>query len=567
MAFQQPVHAPPRSTPITTEAQDTATEPIRSHHVAPTVAQEWVLFPTPQHRSSSPIQTASTVCTPQTAGLSRLSELGSFNTATRSGSYHEDEDALEDDDLDSLDDGLHAFHEHLPGQEAAFPDHVGSILPTHDGLGTFPGSSALVQEHLWQFEHTNPQRRSLGHNRRRSSVQRRLDALEHDDGLRMERERMDRIERWRLEHSRILLEEVEKASRRSSHHIDITTSTTDAVMPRTGSRGATFRETSTPSTKAEARSQEGGDNPWLRLVHSVMRDLMGIDEAVLALLFGEALPPAHEGDLLTSTSTKGYPGQSLVLQSSSSPSLNLLKRLSRELASVLYQFSFVPAVVGSPVNRMTLDYAGIPIAEACRQQPPNSSMLHSDRLECGLESILNPAFRPTLEEGPQSAKSDFGHAALWGIEEEPLDNMSASQDQEYWEQAPSIRTVFRLLQQHFAARRRPLLATSTFSSSKKPSNIATASTADSLRRASVIRQHHPLVSRQQARRNTTISRQYSSHSIPNLTSPLFRRGDGSCASISSRKSKRGSGSSRHYWDIGGSIGSGSVGGIGVWGEV
>ncbi|KAL8930814.1 MAG: hypothetical protein Q9208_000355 [Pyrenodesmia sp. 3 TL-2023] len=566
MAFQQPVHAPPPSTSIATEAQDRATEPIRSHNVAPTDAQEWVLFPTPQHRSSSPLQTASTAYTPQTTGLSRLSEFGSFNTAAPSGPYNENEEAPDDDDLDSLDDGLHAFQEHS-GQQTAYADPIGSILPTHDGLGTFPGSSALVQEHLWHFENTNPRRRSLGHNRRRSSVQRRLDALEHDDGLRMERERMDRIERWRLEHSRILLEEVEKASRTSSHHVDIATFITDAEMSSTVTRGATPRETSAPSTKAEARSHAGGDNPWLRFAHSVIRDLMGIDQAVLALLFGEALPPTHEGDLLTSTSDRGYSGQSLVLQSSSSPGLNLLRRLSQELVSILYQFSYMPTAIGSPVNRMTLDYAGIPIADACRQQSPNRSMLHSDRLEPELESILNPVFKPTLEEGPESAKSDFGHAALWGIEEEPLDNMSASQDQEYWEQAPSIRTVFRLLQQHFTARRRPLLAASTISSSKKPSNVATASTADSLRRASVIRQHHPLVSRQHPRRNTTISRQYSSHSIPNLSSPLFRRGDGSCASMSSRKSKRGSGSSRHYWDIGGSIGSGSVGGIGVWGEV
>ncbi|KAI4193731.1 MAG: hypothetical protein LQ346_003835 [Caloplaca aetnensis] len=566
MACQQPVRAPPHSTPIATEAKDRPTEAIPSHHVAPIDAREWVLFPTPQQHSSSPIRTASTDYTPQTAGLSRLSEFRSFNTAARSSPDNEDEDALEDDELDSLDDGLHAFQERSPGQDATFPYQIGSILPTHDGLGTFPGSSALVHEHLWQFEIANPRRMSLGHNRRRSSVQRRLDALEHDDGLRMERERMDRIERWRLEHSRMLLEEVERASRRSGHQFDIATPTTHvAEMPSTGIHGAISGVTSAPVKKAEAKSQKGDDSPWLRLLHSVMRDLLGIDEAVLALLFGEALPSTHEGDLLTtSTSGKAYPGQSLLLHSNSSPSLNLLTRLSQELAAVLCQFSYVPAVIDSPVDRRALDYAGLPITEAYGQQPPKLSAFHPDRSEPGLESTLNPMFSPTLEGRPQSAGSDFGHAALWGIEEEALDSVSASQDHEYWEQTPSIRTVFRLLRQHFTARHRPLLAANTFSSNKKASNVATTSTADSLRRASVIRQHHPLVSRQHPRRTATVSRQYSSHSIPNLSSPLFRRKDGSCASISSRKSKRGSGSSRHYWDIGGSIGSESVGGIGVW---
>jgi hypothetical protein len=39
----------------------------------------------------------------------------------------------------------------------------------------------------------------------------------------------------------------------------------------------------------------------------------------------------------------------------------------------------------------------------------------------------------------------------------------------------------------------------------------------------------------------------------------------SCASQSTKKSRK-SGSSRNYWDIGGSVGSGPAG-LGVWGEV
>lgn len=570
MAFQQPVHAPPRTAPILPEAQARAPEALPTQHIAPADAQEWVLFPTPQRPSPSLIRTASTTNTPQTAGLSRLSEFGSFNTLARSGVDNEDEVALQDDeDLDSLDEGLHAFQEHVTGQETTYADHIGSILPTHDGLGTFPGSSALVQEHLWQFESANPQRKTLGHSRRRSSIQRRLDALEHDDGIRVEKDRMERIERWRLEHSRILLEEVEKASRRrSSHQLELPTAATlDIEKASTGAHGTASRGTPVPFTKADARKLEGGDNPWFRFVQSFLQDLMGIDDDVLSLVFGEALLPVNEGRTLdTSTTGRDVLKQGIALQSSPALNLTILNHLSQELASALRQLSYTPAVVGSPVDRITLDYAGIPVAQPGAQQPSPPSAIQSDTPEAGAESTPNPVFKPTLEDRPRSAGSDFGHAALWGIEEESVDTLSSTQDREYWEQTPSIRTIFRLLHQHFTARRRPLLTASTLGSSKA-SNVATTSTADSLRRASVIRQHHPLVSCQHARRTAAINRHHSSHSLPYLYSPLFKRGEGSCASMSSRKSKRGSGSSRNYWDIGESIGSGSVGGIGVWGEV
>ncbi|KAI4089930.1 MAG: hypothetical protein LQ348_003987 [Seirophora lacunosa] len=571
MALQQPVHAVPYPTPLAVEAGNKSSDASPLRQPAPTDTQAWLLFPAAKQPSLSQVGTASTTCTSQTAALSRLSEFGSFDTLhCPAPDDSENGYALEDDeDLDSLDEGLHAFQEHLQAQEPTHADHACAILPAHDGLGTFPGSSALVQAHLWQFERANPQRKPLGHNRRRSSVQRRLDALEHDDGLCMERQRMDRIERWRLEHSRILLEEVEKASRRrSSHAMELPTAATvqvakEAGIADHGTISAASRAATLSSATENTASVDNGGNPWYRIVRILIRDLLGIDEGVLSLIFGEALPceDLYIKDILPATD-RGERNRSLTLQSSPTSSLKLLDRLSQDLASVLRKYSYTPVAVGSPVNRVTLDYAGIPIADA--RQPSTPSVIPFDSSEAESDS---PLFKPTLEGRPRSAGSEFCHAALWGIEEEPaVDKLSASQDQEYWEQTPSIRTIFRLLQQHFTARRRPLLAAGNASASK-PSNVATTSTVDSLRRASVIRQYHPLVSRQHARRSATINRHYSSHSIPNMSSPLCKRAEGSCASISSKRSKRGSGSSRNYWDIGGSIGSGSLGGNGAWGEV
>lgn len=573
MAFQQPVHAVPRHTTIALEAGSKSLNASLLPRPAPTPtdSQAWVLFPATKRQSSSPVGTASTTNTLQTTALSRLSEFGSFNDVSPPAPDNiENDDALEDDeDLDSLDEGLPAFHEHLHAQEPTYADHAGSILPTHDGLGSFPGSSALVQEHLWQFERANPHRKSHGLNRRPSSVQSKLDTLECDDGVWMERQRMDRIERWRFEHSRILAEEVEKASRRRPNHgMELPTAatlhtTTEAGTSDHGSVPASFEAASLGSTRQHTGDIDSCSHSWYRVARILVRDMLGIDERVLSLIFGEALSDedAYIMDVISVTD-QGEPNQSLAVRSSPTLSLKLLGRLSQDLASVLRKYSYTPAVVGSPVNRVTLDYAGIPIADA--RQRLNPSVIQLNSSEAAFET---PLFKPTLEERPRSAASEFGHAALWGIEEEPaVDKLPATQDREYWEQTPSIRTIFRLIHQHFTARRRPLLTTSNFNSSKA-SNVATTSTVDSLRRASVIRQHHPLVSRQHARRTHTMNQQRSSHSRPNLSSPLFKRSEGSRASMSSRKSKRGSGSSRNYWDIGGSIGSGSLGGNGVWGEV
>ena len=577
MAFQQSILAPSRPTPVVSETQQQPTETLPSQPAHGRDSHEWLLFPTVRRPSSSFIQTASTTYTPQTAGLSRLSEFGSFGVACPEDENQHTFD--DDEELDSLDEGLQAFDEH-PGQENSYVDHHGSILPVHDGLGTFQGSSTAVQDHLWRFEQTNPQRKSFGHTRRRSSVQRKLDALEYDDGTRMEKERTDRIERWRMEHSRILLEEVEKESRRRlSNQLDLPSSATidnakeTTASTRRASSSTPFVAPSSSHSPAACNTSDG-ENAFYRALRSLVQDIIGLDERMLSVIFGEALP-TEEIDNRGKTSTdKEVANQSLVFQSPRI-SIDILNRLSHELASALRQFSYAPAAVGSPVNPTTLDYAGIPITGAHVHRAsvilPGSSA-EPGEVNLAAEPSSTPLFRPTLPERSASAVSDFGHAALWGIEEEPADLDSATRDREYWEQTPTITTIFRLLRQHFTARRRPLLTASTFTS-RKPSNVATTATADSLRRTSVIKQHHPLVSRQHVRRSAAQSilgqhhRHYSSHSIPNPSSPLFRRGDSSCASYSSRKSKRGSGSSKNYWDLGGSVASGSVGGIGIWGEV
>ena len=89
------------------------------------------------------------------------------------------------------------------------------MLPAHDGLGSFQASSQLAQDQLWQHEQYNPQRReqALPRHRRRSSVQHHLDTVNEQEAH-VERDRWQRIEQWRMDQSRALLQEIERETRR-----------------------------------------------------------------------------------------------------------------------------------------------------------------------------------------------------------------------------------------------------------------------------------------------------------------------------------------------------------------
>jgi len=526
--------------------------------------------------------------------VSRLSDFGSLNTVARSGDSEEDEGIDEDEELDSLDDGLHAFREPSMYTASQRVDQIGgSILPAHDGLGTFAASSIPVQEQLWRFEQYNPRRASIGHRRRRSSVQRRSDDVEDDEGQSLENTRIERIEKWRLEQSKVLLEEIEKETRRrrASQATEGEQSTTHTVNQKVTERGGQNepQKAQSPDSPVLDTIAEETESFWQRITRRVIRDLMGIDDALLSIIFGEALPP-DEGLSSTPTAKGSFPPSTLAKPSSQhplSPSNNwedrLLSRLAHELNILIHQLSHPPTLPSvSLPNQATMDYAGIPIT-------PNLTPLPQSQTS---SSSPQPHFRPTLPSRRPTISSASEHAARWGIEEEEDTAVSTANDIEYWERTPDLKTVFGYLQTRFSSPQTP----HSPASQKTPANIATDRTPDSLRRAAIIRQHHPLVTRPlrahdrhphlnshtQNRRGSLLSQLSHTHggsgwtagygqvnASPGLGSYLKRAG-GSCASASTKKSKRDeSGASRNYWDIGGSGGSegGFVGGVGAWGEV
>ncbi|MCJ1302971.1 hypothetical protein MMC08_005776 [Hypocenomyce scalaris] len=585
MAFRQPTVVPAqRQVSIAPEQHLQTTFPSVQQRALDD-SQEWVLFSPAQAPSSAHTQTTSTERTPRTAGLSRLSDFGSLRTAAKSSQDEEqafdDVDGVldDDEDLNSLDDGLHAFREPSVYHASRRLDQSGdSQFPTHDGLGTFPASSRPVQDQLWRFEQYNPRKRSASHHRRRSSVQRRLDAVGNSNEAEVERGRIERIEQWRMEQSKVLLDEIEKETRRRriSRTRDMTASVASMASMAEAEKLTTGvdNDLDRPLMKAASAKPEESESFWQRITRRVFRDLMGIDENILSVIFGETLPeddapPTKPSVGLAASDSKPLEASSLTALGISWED-RLLERLARELGILVHQLSEHPGAFSTYLNSSTIDYAGIPVTRSSTPRPPAESSI--TKKPENANSMMEPNFSPTLQDRPASASTQ---AALWGIEEEEHHASPAAPDPEYWERTPDLTQIFHFLHQRFTPHRRVSSTTAT----KQP-NIATSHTPNSLRRAAIIRQHHPLVPRATTTyerppswRSSAILHQHH-HSSPLLSSTVqFRRSGSSCASLSTKKSKRGaagSGSSRNYWDLGGSVGSGSavaaIGGMGSWGE-
>ncbi|OAA54785.1 hypothetical protein SPI_08656 [Niveomyces insectorum RCEF 264] len=381
MAFQQPTRlAVPRRAREEADDRDDNDNAITTTTVtAPQQAeasQTWVLFsPTAETDATTAGATSvlgSVPASQDTAGRSRISDLGSLQSLGRTdyassdaqqsavapthpADVHaslltspvsrtdggnrgrDDDDAImgeagrrdaEDDaELDSLDSHLPdfrpLFNHHAQGQpSAAVAAAVAAAtvnLPAHDGLGSFRlggntvGMSAAVQEHLYAFEQFNPRRVTK---RRRESLD--LAPLQAENEQAEDMERTRRIEAWRLEHSRVLLDEIQKETRRRKGHTERFARPGRAADP-SGAAGAlsdraaftmevngdwhdqeederlSRQRTGQASESADADAEEK-EGLWSRITRKFMLEVMGIDERILTILFGEGLVDDDDDD-------------------------------------------------------------------------------------------------------------------------------------------------------------------------------------------------------------------------------------------------------------------------------
>lgn len=613
MAFLQPQQRPQAQRHASfSQPNPVSTEPVRQtaavHNRHADDAQEWILFsPTVDDQQSTTTRTSQT---PRTAAFSRLSDFDSLDTAARSDQYALEENDgsptcqgtdLDDDEtgeLDSLDDGLHAFNAPLSPR---LDTSGGTVLPMHDGLGTFPSSYAAqegMQEHLWQFERYNPHRRRP--QRRRSSVQKRLHAMEDEEemrGLDKHEERRLRIEKWRLEQSRAVLEEIEKETRRRRRRMSLASGQTHSVTQS----DVSVQDTPTSSNvehnttaTAPVSIEDGGETEtfWERITRRVIKDLMGLDETTLSVIFGEELAeestPTQTSPLAPSASTS-----TLVSHSDITWEQRLLERIARELGLLANRISEHEGAF-STYNQAPQSLQAKPIPERTLPVQSSRSQRTSPVDEVSADdNLFAPTFPKTETSPPEETLP-----SLWGIEEEapnkpttlPSSTDDTQKESEYWERDLDVGVIFRYLRNRFSSRapspaqpptqpaRSANIPTSPLPPawSSDPNASALGTSPESLRRADMIRRHHPLVSHAA---NMTATRRKESMLLRRQHQLLLhKRASSSCASQSTKRTR--SGSSRRYWDFpagaagsaaGGSLVSVTSGGyegmMGSWGEV
>lgn len=515
---------------------------------------------------------APTQKTASTPGRSRFSDLGSLHSF---GARSILEDDVEDDVLLSAtysevieDDGeLDSLDSHLP-EFRAVPSHVDilrhskstPLLPRHDGLGSFhldhPGASADVQEQLYAFEQFNPRKVT----RRRESLE--LAERELSDEAR-EVDKMRRIEEWRLEQSKYLLQEIEKETRRRG--------LTDSILQ---DRVGYAKNIDMDSKSTDWHEQDDPVGPkkkevtWTQAIKSVIQEIIGIDDNVLAVLFGETLP--DDLDDLSSTPKASEVNAVEVQGSNDSTSRKelgwqdrILARIARELGLLVHRLSDHPGAFSTYVRmqQMPIPYAGLPVI------PEASSSEQQGDSEGSVASIQ---FQPTIRQAAQATQpmnmpSSSRQPSVASDAQTGWENSGATFTQKEWEQDLDVRMVFKYLRSRFTSRAAASSSPPIVSKVTASSHLGLPSTQDTAAKVARVRLHHPLVSRSRPAERRTFKA-----TAP--VSPVALRHASSCASQSTRRSaRRGSGSSRHYWDIGGSIGTGSIiastGPMGGWGDV
>ncbi|KYK60473.1 hypothetical protein DCS_01610 [Drechmeria coniospora] len=557
MAFQQSARAPPQraraARSAIVEDDDVALQVRAASEERVQESQTWVLFspPTDTTTTSYLTETEHSLDTP---GRSRLSDLGSVQDPTARSARHDrstsfsavDDGSVEDDgELDSLDSHLPEFRSH-PGAQTwseSGLQHPLPVLPTHDGLGSFRFDQPLmgrdVLEQIYQFERFNPRR-----------VRRRLDSFDGglfdaEHGQNQEEEKRQRIEAWRLEHSRTLIDEVQRETRRRRK--------SQASMHRaTRSRDAESDDMTWHDEDAVESGDHQPDGFLATMTRKLIKDMLGIDDRLLSVLLGESLLADDDGP----TTPRASPTETGTEGAEEGWQLEMLNTLSREVGMLVNHLSHHPGAFSTyaRMQQMAIPYAGLPVIPETADTPRTAAMSEAGRRP---RQPSLPAFQPTMRQLPPTLvvpDRRVEETTETGNEAVGMDDVFTKDE---WERSLDVKLVFRYVLSHFAPQPK----------TQSPGAHTNASTAqDGTAKISRVRQHHPLIARSRA-----ADRRSFKATVP-ASSPVALRHHSSCASQSTRRSaRRSSCSSRHYWDIGGSLGTGSMiashGPMGSWGEI
>ena len=486
----------------------------------------------------------------QQFGPSPLSDFGSLNTIAHS----EAEDgsnaaALVTDEVDSLDEGLRAFQDPpLEILTARSNQNLGAILPVHDGLGTFSPSRTPFDNRARSPDIGTPQHDTdVPRPTRLALSSDSINVRQSTESAWLDEQRMRRIEQWRLEHSRYLRRQIREAKGQTDKRQRIEK---DEAYAK-----AELKDCPRSNPQSDSTHRVPPSSPiWQRFAQHIVQDLMGIDDSMLCLLFGEELLCTED------TSVSDLQTSDQHLHSPRDWQSRLLRRLQEEIQRLALQL-LPDDHSAPPLGSRNSEYAGIPLDWLSKRyqaaEVPAPDVVKARSLGF-TPTLQTPYVRP----GGQAAQVDRDIADTDGLERR------SGLDTGHQSQISNLRTVLRLLYRHF-------LSFGTLKSDKNASDLATTQSSEALRRAAFIQQHHPLASRSRPRNyeadRASQSRQFNGSLNLVAFATGIKRHNSSCASWSTKRSRRTTSdqTSKNYWDVGESIGTGSaiIAGAGAWGEL
>lgn len=498
--------------------------------------------------SPSVVGDASTILSGGTSRLSqKSSDIGNVITAAspvlsrREGEEDEEEDEDEEDSY-AESDSLEAFR-----------DHEGSVmLPTHDGLGSFHSSPILGGFHSLE--------ESL-----------RIVAASARGGD--ESDTYSRIEKWRVEQGQALIEEIQLATRRRRLSIisrqsgetpqDIGLSEEDSASMGGISDGDGTSDTRATSRAHSVKGTPSDESFLKRITRCFIRDIIGLDDNLLEVIFGEALPaeayvdPSCPVSAKTSTSINTTLSHDALIKKDVEE--RIFSRIAKELGALVNLYTQYPHSGEGPFSTLRRPIKDDREEEGTRT--PQPSQIRKPEQQDFDSTFPQIQFTPTLSAMRHDPEED-SHAALWGIEEEQQEDVHLLR--EYLEQDLDLRLVFSFLRSRFSG---------------QPTSRLTP-VASPTTRTIPLHHNHPLTNRNSCRRrgsSSTISKQLSPTTSPvGCLLPKVGGGSSYCANQEraaandQRSSKASSRSRGHYWDVATSVGSGQTGscvGTGVWAAI
>ncbi|CCX33478.1 hypothetical protein FPQ18DRAFT_98005 [Pyronema domesticum] len=480
----------------------------------------------------------------------------------------EEEEAEEDEEVESScalteTDSLQPFRDGV---------HAPILLPTHNGLGMFQSTttSRSFEESLRLAAQGGPT------------------------------DTHSRIQKWRMEQGSVLMDEIEKATRRRRESLSRRSAGGTSQLKLVKSAGeeeeaiiASLANLATPEDELirdplatrsvretqgtlgsedepqtdEELEQEKEDREnetfWTRITRTFIRDIIGIDDRLLEVILGETLP-----------NTPTQAGTSNNIPASED---RILSRIAKELGELVHLYTHPadspPAFTAAAVaNRNDIeDGAGAKTPIAAGEQTKQSQRPSHQRTISTTSQTASSGihFLPTLPSAEFNLL-DENPTGSSGTHSGTHSTTPSTRRQDYWEQDLDMRLVFSFLKSKFNGLHRSGSSTSVNTAhTTSTTNTTATATAAAAAVSTPVHLQHPLIDRRRHPGSLRTGPVEARVDSPQVTGGYFSN-PGSCAR--SERTRSGRASTRrggYYWEVASSVSgkTGSCAGVGMWAAI